>query len=201
MSGQRTRICRRIAVHLPGWFFLICGLALIGLTVVLPVRRDLARMQWRRDLMQLQTDRLAEQRDSYDQFHAALTSDDPIVLQRLAYYQLHLKPAGTDPLAPPGAPTSASDSGETQDWDDMPTIEALLHRPVPREGVNCRAPLPPDSRLTRLTSGTSRLILLAVGLVFVYVGMLLPIGTEDKKKYPVSLPARRQHRRAASSRS
>ena len=150
--------------------------------MVLPIRRDLAKMQWRRELMQTQTDRLAEQRDSYDQFHAALTSDDPIVLQRLAYYQLHLKPAGTDPLASPGGTTSASDSRGAHDWSDVPTIEAMLHRPLPREGVNCRPPLPPNSRLTRLTSGASRLILLAVGLVFVYVGMLLPIGTEDKKK-------------------
>ena len=179
-------ICRRIAVHLPGWFFLVCGLALIGLTVILPLRRDLARMQWRRDLMQTQTDRLSEQRDSYNQFHAALTSDDPIVLQRLAYYQLHLKPAGTDPLAPPGGTASANDSGNTQDWNDMPTIEAMLHRPLPREGANCQPPSPPNSRLTRLTSGPSRLILLGVGLVFVYVGMLLPIGTADKKKSPVS---------------
>jgi len=186
MPGQPTPICRRIAEHLPGWFFLVCGLALIGLAVLLPVRRGLIQMQWRRDLMQMQTDRLARQCDSYDQFHAALTSDDPIVLQRLAYYQLHLKPAGTAPLTPPGTATSDDDSGDMHEWDDMPTIEALLHRPVPQEGVNCRPPVPPDSRLTRLTSGTSRLILLAVGVTFVYVGMLLPIGTEGRRRSPVS---------------
>ena len=175
------RFCRRLAAHLPGWSALICGLTLIGLTVLMPVYRDLEQMQWRRDLMRAQAQQLAEQTLSYRQFHAALADDDPIVLQRLAYYQLHLKPAGTEPLATPGEGSTLTwvnvpGASGTPGWDDMPTIEALLHRPLPREGVDCYAPLPPDSRITRLTSGSSRLVLAAAGLMLVYVGMLLPIG-------------------------
>ena len=185
MPGQPKRFCRRLAVHLPGWFFFVCGLTLIGPAVLLPVRRDVVELQWRRDLMQDQAQQLGEQCVSYRQFQTALANDDPIVLERLAYYQLHLKPVGTEPLAPPGERStltwaSAPAPGESQapDWDNVPTIEAMLHRPLPREGVDCRPPQPPNSRLTRLTRGTSRLMLLGVGLAFVYVGMLLPIGEQ-----------------------
>ena len=184
MQGHHKRFNQRLAAHLPGWVFVISGLTLIGLTVLLPVKRNLDQMQWRRELMRVQAGRMGEQETAYGQFHAALASDDPILLQRLAYYQLHLKPAGTEPLLPPPALSSRSatpaDSGSQ--WQHTPTIEALLHRPLPWEGAGRRPPQPPDSRLNRLTRGPKRLVIMAIGLVFVYVGMLLPIDRGEAQQ-------------------
>ena len=183
MQDQRGRLRQRLAAHLPGWLFFACGLALVGLTVLLPLKADLDQMQWRRDLMRSQANHLGAQETSYGQFHAAVTSDDPILLQRLAYYQLHLKPAGTQPLSPVGrgdgaivaVNRGASPRGDVG-WHDVPTVENLLDRPAPRAGAANQPPQPPNTRLRRLTQGPKRVVLLGIGLVFIYVGMLLPIG-------------------------
>ena len=182
MQEHDRQFSQRVAAQLPGWVFFISGLMLIGATVLLPVKRNLDRMQWRRDLMRTQARGLGDQETSYRQFHEAIKSDDPILLQRLAYYQLHLKPAGTEPLLSPTSSTDGSASStRSGQWQEMPTIEALLHQPLPGEGADRRPPQPPDTRLSRLTRGRKRLMLLGIGLAFVYVGMLLPIGDNRGK--------------------
>jgi hypothetical protein len=171
MQANGSSFVQRFVAHLPGWMFFSAGLVLIGLTVLVPLQSNLAQMQWRRDVMQDQARHLGRQVSSYTDFHSALTGDDPILLQRLAYHQLNLKPAGTDPLAPISGQRSAAarDTGR----EVGPSIEAMLYEPLPDKG---QPPAAPNSRLYRLAQGPKRVAVLAIGLVFVYVGLMLPIG-------------------------
>lgn len=171
MQANGSSLVQRLVAHLPGWMFFIAGLVLIGMTVLIPLQSNLALMQWRRDVMQKQARHLDRQVSSYADFHSALTGEDPILLQRLAYHQLNLKPAGTDPLVPLSGPGGAAARGTGR--YRSPSIEAMLYEPLPDKG---QPPSPPNTRLYRLAQGPKRVAILAIGLVFVYVGLMLPIG-------------------------
>lgn len=92
------RFTERVLAPLPGWMFLISGMAIVGLALLVPTWMEWRELKWRLDLMRLQTQRIVEQHDRFKQFNEALASDDPILLERLAFYHLSLKREGLTPL-------------------------------------------------------------------------------------------------------
>jgi hypothetical protein len=153
--------------HLPGWLFLLGGFMLMALSTLMPLHREVEQLDRRLALMHMQQSQLDHQASDYREFYHALRTDDPTVLQRLAYYHLRLKPRGVQPLDHVGPGRG----------DTSPTIEMLLHRPLPAGRFE---PKPqPSSRLNRITSGSKRLGLLAIGVMCVYVGLLMPLRHHD----------------------
>jgi hypothetical protein len=159
MGTEHRNHIQHLLTHLPGWLFLTAGLALVSLTVLMPARQDLVQLKGKLKLMQTQADHMGTQESAYQRFHLALRTDDPILLSRLAYHQLHLKPAGSDLL-------------EDQ-ADQAATIASLLHTPMPAHQAASSAK--PQSRLVRLTCGPQRLGVLAVGILCICAGLMLPI--------------------------
>jgi len=91
----------RLLVNLPGWIFVLVGMSILSISLLVPAYIDSQKLAWQHDLLKLQAKRWSEQEHNYRQFAKALESNDPVVLQQLAVYQLRLKPAGTaqvDPL-------------------------------------------------------------------------------------------------------
>ena len=147
----------RAAAWLPGWLFLAAGLALLALVLLTPAwlnHRDLA---WQRDLMRLQVQQMERQAQRYADFHDALAAEEPVLLQRLALMQLGLTPADKTPLWMGGRDSAA--------------VDAWLAQPLPRVGVDVPAPRPIDSRLTRLTTGLPRTLLITAALACVLAGV------------------------------
>ena len=159
--------------HVPGWLFLLSGMALIGLTVLVKPWMQCDQLRCQHDLMQAQAHHLGRQHEAYQRFYSMLQSRDPVLLQRLAYHYLNLKPIGVAVLNGfADGPGSATPVGLV-DWDGpvsrvgsglepSDTIESWLHRPVPEASAS----LPEaQTRLVRLTSGWQRFVVIGAGLL------------------------------------
>lgn len=158
---------------LAGWLPLIGGLTLLGITLVTPEWLGWRELVWQRDMLKLQAESLQTQRASYSAFHDTLLADDPVLLERLAFTHLRYKPAGKqlmddlwlvsgpadgiDRLAGAGGSRGMAGSDEV--------IESWLTTPQPVIGRDIQPLRPINSRMTRLTHGPSRYVLLAVALL------------------------------------
>lgn len=182
MFRTLTHTLERIAAPLPGWLFLLSGITLVALSLLVPAWADVREMDWQVKVMRLQAQSFEAKVDSYKEFNAALAVDDPVLLERLAYYHLRLKPVGAQAvlLNHTAAPGSATRQ------ERIPTVEELLHRPVPTPGVNMPAYKPLNTRLLRLTRNTpTRLAMLAAGLLCVTAGItaVTPRVTRNDEPY------------------
>jgi hypothetical protein len=173
-------LAARVLAVVPGWLFLLVGLTLVAIAVLTPGWLDCRRLAWQHALMQAQAQAMERQAQRYAQFHQALKHEDPVLLERLAYVQLRLKPADTRLVRPsePGSPRSAIPGGGEQAQPATPAeparlpIARWLHEPLPQAGQEIAPYQPPQSRLTRLATGDSRFALLAAGLLCGVGGLL-----------------------------
>ncbi|MCE9592259.1 MAG: hypothetical protein K8S99_17270 [Planctomycetes bacterium] len=174
----------RVASPLPGWIFLSAGLALVGMAVLVPAWADVREMDWQVHVMRLQAEALQEQAGSYREFHAALMADDPVLLERLAYYHLRLKPAGSQQVL-----LSSHSPNRNTVEPHIPTVEELLHRPVPTPGVNMPSYKALDTRLIRLTrNGVTRTAMIAAGFFCLLAGITaIPLRIRDDADENASL--------------
>lgn len=167
MLRTLTHTVERIAAPLPGWLFLLSGITLVALSLLVPAWADVREMDWQVKVMRLQAQSFEAKVDSYKEFNAALAVDDPVLLERLAYYHLRLKPVGAQAVL-----LNHTAPGSTTRQERIPTVEELLHRPVPTPGINMPAYKPLNTRLLRLTRSTpTRLAMLAAGLLCVTAGI------------------------------
>jgi len=182
-------------IALTGWLPLLGGLALLGMTLLTPEWLGWRELVWQRDMLKLQAESLETQRVSFAQFHEALEADDPVLLERLAYTQLRYKPAGTELIndiqltaGPVGAPEGMAGIGGG--WAVAPAnlpgqgptdvIESWLASPQPVVGKDIQPLRPINSRLTRLTRGPSRHVLLIVAVLCLIAGLLPDSGEEGE---------------------
>src|SRR5688572_27063739 len=94
----------RASAPLPGYLLIFSGMALLAMALMVPAWMESRELAWQVSLMELQAKRLADQENSYREFNTALAEDDPVLLERLAFYHLRLKPAGSTPLDPGAGP-------------------------------------------------------------------------------------------------
>lgn len=168
---------------LPGWLYLLAGLTLLAMALLTPTWQANCELTWQRDLMRLQAQRLERQARNYQQFHAALVAEDPILLERLVFIHLHQQPQGKQPLEEAGPLTVAGPAAQAQAslWQDLAlssglgelsaAVDAWLAEPLPVVGVDIAPPKPVNSRLTRLTQGPSRLVMLVAALACLAAGV------------------------------
>ncbi|MCX5660484.1 MAG: hypothetical protein NTW19_12285 [Planctomycetota bacterium] len=188
------RIIERILAPLPGWLFLLSGLAIVGLALLVPTWMEWRELKYRLDLMRVQTEQMVKQRDSFSQFNEALASDDPVLLEQLAYHHLRLKREGVTPMAPATLGAAITPvmnrlrpNGGTPDRPliipalaGRPvapaalSIEDMLERPLPTPGVDYPNYEPVQSRLVRITTGRLRMPLVAAGLLAIVAGLYMP---------------------------
>lgn len=179
----------RVVAPIPGWLLLLAGLALIALAVLVPTWAESREMQWQLGLVREQAKRMEEQQKSYTDFDHALAADDPVLVEKLAFFHLRLKPVNAEPLFSPWnppmqAPSSAKlvragqKPGQVQPVGapagNVPSVEQLLHKPMPEPGVDYPEYRPVETRLTRLTSKpATRALMLAAGICCVVGGLLM----------------------------
>jgi hypothetical protein len=183
----------RHVAHLPGWLMLFGGVALLACTILLPPWLETRELNWQREVMALQADRLAQQERNYRQFHEALAADEPAVITRLAFVHLRLKPAGSAPVgmttidphsgitvrfvsAPDDPRAAAAFIRQCLDQPGSAAVETWLHEPMPEMGVDYQ-PLPAvRGRIVRLANGPMRLPLTAAAICCIAVGLVPPSG-------------------------
>lgn len=176
---------------LPGWMLLLGGVAMVAMITLVPPWLECRRLDWQAQVMALQTQQLTGQQIAYEQFLTALREDDPVVVERMAYYHLRLKPVGTSTLDELqqmqttqaavynqlaghsyGMVNGAAVLPLNKVWSTLPTIEDLLAKPLYRPSQYCPAGVVPDSRMVRLVSGPARHLMLGFGVLCLFFGLL-----------------------------
>jgi len=187
VSASTPEPMNRTLAHFLGWGSLFIGGVLVAMVMLVPPALELHYAQWERDWIQACARTQQEQVESYEQFASALASNDPVLLQRLAHHHLRLKPVNAelvrltdDQLAfafhTGQASTSSQSAGSTASDSNSkaPLIEQWLHKSYPVVGIDHPAYEPPDHMAIRLATGPKRLILLALGGMFLLCGLMLP---------------------------
>lgn len=168
--NANLRFLSSLAWHSAALIVWAAGVSLVAAVLLLPAYQENREVAWQRDLLRLQADRLGEQNDSYHETVAALEGEDPVLLERLAYTYLHLKPRGTILL-------DDLDQGIAQ-ADTMQTVEQWLQRRMPEVGVDFASlgPMPrPMQTAHRLVTGPTRHMVLLLGIVLIALGIMLPV--------------------------
>jgi hypothetical protein len=154
------------ACQLPDWIFLAAGVAICAAALLVPAYLENRQLLWQQGLQARQYQTMLRQEQDYRNTLRALDLNDPVLLERLAYPYLHLKPAGTTPMlvAGHGAPA-----------DRFAPVDVWLRRDMPKVGVDYPAYTPLESPWLRLVTGTMRLPALAVGAFMIFLS-LLPVA-------------------------
>jgi len=156
------------AADVGGWLMIYGGLGLIGLTLLTPAWLDLRHVAHDRRRVQAHWQQLRDQHLRYAAFLDAARSDDPLLLQRLAWWELNLKPAGVEPLLPPQLAKGR-----------LGSFQQMLAAPTESPPTDTRANDPPASRLVRWTTGPHRPILLVAGAVLIGLGLISNLDPRD----------------------
>ncbi|CAN0447274.1 unnamed protein product, partial [Ectocarpus fasciculatus] len=147
------------------------GLVLIAMATLVPAWRELDRLDAQRSFIAEQAEALTEQQQRYEDFHAALVAEDPVLLERLAYTQLRREPVDRETV-------HASRTDESVMADGLPPgdIDRWLRVEPPSPGElwsespEALAEQSP-SRMVRLAGGTMRFVLFAAGGLCVVSGL------------------------------
>ncbi|GAB4110789.1 MAG: hypothetical protein Kow00105_19540 [Phycisphaeraceae bacterium] len=172
---------------LASWLPVVGGMTLLGMVLITPQWLDWRELAWQRDVLEIQADRLQSQRERYTRFYEALSADDPVLLERLAFTQLRLKPVGKRVMPDlfvsgqaPNRPAISSASSVIRQHPAEPfnppqeaeAIEAWLAAPQPIVGRDIPPLAPMNTRLTRLTQGPAGYVLLFVAILCLTAGLL-----------------------------
>lgn len=190
MDSPFSRFIDRQLAGLPGWMLMVSGIVLLAAAVLIPAWMETRELDWQRRVMEVQIEQLHQQEQRYRGFLEAVESDDPIVLQRLAFSQLHLKPTGSIPMGmvdggkTPKAVLFATDIEdivacslkvhETMDQRTSASVDAALYQDVLREDED-DAVLPPlQSRLGRVCTGPARFAVAGAAVLCLSASVMLP---------------------------
>ena len=164
-AREEPNLWQRSVGETPGWLFIGIGLSLLALTAIVPGWLSCRELAWQRDVMLEQLSRLETQQQRYAAFHAAVDAEDPVLLERLAFTVMRQKPVGKDVLvteASFGEPILGIEGGWIDQW---------LREPMPVVGLDLPGYSPVNTRLTRISTGTSRLVLMLAGAAALAAGI------------------------------
>jgi hypothetical protein len=153
-------------IDLAGWLLLVAGAATVVIATLTPLAVDAASIRAQRDVLVAEGDRLEAELANYRAFTRAVREGDPLLLQRLAWHDLHLKPAGARVL----------DGVHPMATSPRTPVEHWLREPATFDPTS-----PPrvHSRLVRLTTGHYRPHLFAIGAFLAAAGVVYPLRSSD----------------------
>lgn len=185
MPAKLSYAVNAVLRRAPGWLLILGGVALVAIAVLAPAYRQCQRMTWQKRSMQRHAAELARLKAAYADTEIAMADHDPILLGRLAFRYMHMKPLQSlvlsdirrDTLDPRHVvPAELAALGlepvhAPQHADHRPNYAT----PTPSSQITAlgRYPPMPETRsyLVTLTTGVNRLIALAVGVLYVFAGL------------------------------
>lgn len=163
---------------MPGSVMVLGGLALIAMATLVPAWRELDRLDAQRTFIAQQAEALNKQQQRYEDFHAALIAEDPVLIERLAYTQLRREPVDRETVSKAGVSEALSPYKEVLSELPPGDIDRWLRVEPPSPGESDVWDASPEalagqssSRLVRLAGGTMRFVLLAAGTMCVVAGL------------------------------
>ena len=170
-----------LACQLPDWIFLTAGIAICAAALLVPAYLENRQLLWQQGLQAKQYQTMQQQEQDYRGTLRALDANDPVLLERLAYPYLHLKPVGATPMLVGGHGAPA---------DRFAAVDVWLQRPLPRGCVDYPAYTPIESPGLRFVTGAMRVPALAVGAFMIFLSVL-PVARSRgvRAMPPVIVPA------------
>ncbi|MFI4861235.1 MAG: hypothetical protein ACIAXF_11195 [Phycisphaerales bacterium JB063] len=162
-----------------GWIFVVVGVAAIGAAGLIPAYLKTLDLQDQRRILETKADALKQEHDRYQQFHAALVDDDPVLIERLALTELRLRPVGTgvaqtrprDPAAIIDSPDPDAIRQATDLWTDTGSIEQWLSRADLLAEPPAPAQRPRQTRLLTYATGEHRPWVAGFGALLILLGL------------------------------
>ncbi|MAE61224.1 MAG: hypothetical protein CMJ49_07690 [Planctomycetaceae bacterium] len=151
-----------------GWALLVAGLAAIGVALLVPAATDLDLLRRESAMLQAQVHALQTTRQTVQAFTESVNAGEPALMRRLAWRQLHLKPAGTRFL-------HAGDAAEP--FIDRQPVFVCPPGALPAIPTSLDKAHPPDSHLQQLTGGPHRIYFLCGGVLLAMLGLLSALRT------------------------
>jgi len=165
-------LVNRISDVAGSWLLMVAGMAMISGVVLAPTWLEVREIQAQRDLLRLQAEHMAQSAEAFRRVSRAIEARDELLLERLAYDHLRLRPEGAELLPWDQAMRNSRQSVDISsrlEWDPA-AVEAWLLANPPDE-----ASLPPDSTLERLArlscAEPMRLSLLAGGALAMIISL------------------------------
>lgn len=156
-----------------GWLLMLLGAAIVAATVLAPPWLDLQRMQKQDRVLQRRAHRIQLQQQNYHAFIRAVERADPMIIQRLAWHHLNLKPAGTHTIRP-NVPVERG---------PIPSVHRWVRPNLPPLPTTSEAAAIPETRLVRLLIGPPRPWVLAFGGWLVLIGLMVnPTPPEARRR-------------------
>jgi hypothetical protein len=191
MKQRLVQSLTRLAPAGCGWMLLLAGMVLLGSGLLVQTWSQCRELDWYHRLMLIQERQLTRQEEQYRGFHDALASADPVLIERLAYQVLHLKPVGVaiiptpapSPFAYPSRWSATTTDAKARLPQRADSIEDWLYVPVPQLRVDYPPPQPVRSTLVRMSTGTKRLGVILVGAICIALG-LLSAGAPGSQPHP-----------------
>ena len=149
-------------IDLAGWLLMLCGVVVVGSTVLIPAYLDREDLRRQNEAMAAQLQLLKKQHQAHQDFKTAITSNDSQLLKRLGWEYLNLKPADAE--------RSIMDAGRAESWKH-PAAATTDLPPIPEPAPRGRAA---SSLLIRYTTGqTTRPWVMGLGGWLILMGVLL----------------------------
>lgn len=158
-------------IDLAGWTLTLSGIVVVAVTVLTPAYLEVRAMEVQRAVLRHAEQRTEAHYQNYVAFHEALQNNDPLLLERLAWHHLRMRPEGSETVEtvienPWLVPS-------VDQWVAPPAVE--LETPEALEL--------PDSTLVRLITGDARPWVLAFGAWLILMGLMInptvPVRDED----------------------
>ncbi len=151
---------------------LLAGVGLIGLALLTPTALQVARLRAERMAAEAEVAQLSAHTANYRRFIASVEAGDPALMQRLAWHELHLKPAGAQMVDLIALPAQATGHGASYE----PWLRAVHVEPA----AAAASASPTESKLVRWATGRRRMVLFIAGGVLVGLGLLSSLRDADE---------------------
>lgn len=164
-----------------GWLFILVGSAAVAAAGLIPAYYETISVQEARAVEAVKAQMLADERQRYEDFHQALSEDDPVLLERLALTELRLRPPGTglasrasfDPLAVVASPNEDEINQALATQPLMRSIENELSRPDLKQQAHIEVQFdrPRQTRLISAATGEHRPWVAGFGALMLLMGL------------------------------
>ncbi len=191
-DARATRMVYRFFNALPAWLFLLSGLVIVAAVVLVGPTLELQQLQYEQKRIEAKARVPYYEREALEQMHEALKANDPATIERLALvYRNLVRPGSQVVHSTEATPSFLHDSPEHLSPAELDRlIQADSPNPVEawaQELARSRVamPQPPDpveSTLVRLTTGPRRKAVLALGVVFLLLGMMPPDERRSRQR-------------------
>lgn len=162
---------------LASWLFLVSGIALIGGVALMGPQQELRELSYQRDVAVRDAKVPLRQRQAMEQLLEGLYQFDVVVLESLAISYRNQRRIGVELIDDPVEWRGDNDGGYRISGDEPSPIRAWADQISIADLPDIEPARPTESRWERLSTGSNRYAILALGVICLMIGIIPPRDT------------------------